>query len=121
MFISEVTSSNAIAKLSQTALSMVSQALHHEPSFWGGDHDKYIPERWLEDEISFNDIMPFGLGHRSCIGRNIAMINILKVVTALWRDFEITPVDKYEKLEIDNLGVDEKKGPLWCTAQKRQG
>ncbi|KAH0526946.1 hypothetical protein TsFJ059_010211 [Trichoderma semiorbis] len=103
-----------------TAVSMISQALHHDPQFWGGDHDQYIPERWLEDAISFNEIMPFGIGHRACIGRNIASINILKVLCALWRNFEIIPVDKYEKLEINSLGVDEKKGPLLCTVRKRQ-
>lgn len=99
---------------------MVSEALHHDPKFWGSYHDHYIPERWLEENISFNDIMPFGQGHRACIGRNIASINILKVLSALWRNFDIVAVDEYERLEITSLGVDEKKGPLLCTAQRRQ-
>lgn len=104
----------------KTAVSMVSQALHHDPTFWGGDHDKYIPERWFESGVSFNEIMPFGLGHRACIGRNIASINILKVLTTLWRNFDIIAVDKHEKLEVDSFGVDEKKGPLMCIARKRE-
>jgi benzoate 4-monooxygenase len=100
-------------------VTAINHALHHDPHFWGPDHDKYIPERWLEKDISFNDIMPFGIGHRACIGRNIANINILKVVSTLWRNFEFTPVDKDEILETESSGVGEKKGPLLCTVRPR--
>lgn len=99
---------------------MLTHALHHDPRFWGGDHDKYIPERWLEGDVSFNDIMPFGIGHRACIGRNIASINILKILSTLWRNFEFMPIDKYERLETESVGVGEKKGPLLCSVRQRK-
>lgn len=104
----------------QTSVSMLNHVLHHDPRFWGEDHDQFIPERWLEKEISSNEIMPFGAGHRACIGRNIANINILKVISTLWRNFEFSPVDKEEILEMESVGVGEKKGPLLCTVSPRE-
>jgi cytochrome P450 len=98
---------------------MLSHALHHDPTFWGENHNEFIPERWLTGDVSFNDIMPFGLGHRACIGRNIASINILKILSTLWRNFEFKAIDKNEELKMESVGVGEKKGPLLCTARKR--
>ncbi|KAL1859975.1 hypothetical protein Plec18170_001923 [Paecilomyces lecythidis] len=103
-----------------TSVSMLNHALHHDPRLWGQDHDKFIPERWLEENISFNDIMPFGIGHRACIGRNIASINILKILSTLWRNFEFIPADKYEPLEMVSVGVGEKKGRLDCYVRRRE-
>ncbi len=99
---------------------MLSHALHHDPRFWGEDHDQYIPERWLDEDISFNEIMPFGIGHRACIGRNIATISIVKVLATLWRNFEFEAVDKHEELQMESVGVGEKKGPLLCIVRKRE-
>ncbi|KAF2105145.1 cytochrome P450 [Rhizodiscina lignyota] len=103
-----------------TSVSMLSHALHHDPRFWGSDHDKFIPERWLEGNISFNEVMPFGVGHRACIGRNIASINLLKVLSTLWRNFEFLPQNQEEILEMESVGVGEKKGPLLCMVRKRE-
>jgi len=64
-------------------------------------------------------LMPFGIGHRSCIGRNIAMMNILKVTATLLRNYKLEAVNVYEKLEILHQGVAEKKGPLLCKVEKR--
>jgi cytochrome P450 len=99
---------------------MVNHVLHHDPQKWGDDHDQFTPERWLSGKISPNDIMPFGTGHRACIGRNIANINILKVFTTLWRNFQFEPEAKNEVLQIESVGIGEKKGPLFCKAQRRE-
>jgi cytochrome P450 len=64
-------------------------------------------------------LMPFGMGHRACIGRNIAMMNILKVTTTLLRNYKFEAVDKDETLELLHQGVAEKKGPLMCRVEKR--
>lgn len=64
-------------------------------------------------------LMPFGIGHRSCIGRNIAMINILKVTSTLLRNYEFELLDGEESLEILHGGVAEKRGPLMCTVKMR--
>lgn len=64
-------------------------------------------------------LLPFGIGHRSCIGRNIAMMNILKVTATLLRNYEFEVLDQNESLEMLHGGVAEKKGPLMCKVRKR--
>lgn len=61
-----------------------------------------------------NYLMPFGMGHRSCIGRNVAMINILKCVTVIGRHFTLKAINPDEMLEVETVGIGEKKGPLMC-------
>ncbi|KAK5991528.1 Cytochrome P450 monooxygenase [Cladobotryum mycophilum] len=103
-----------------THVSMSALALHHHQQFWGDDHAKFIPERWLDNPISANEIMHYGFGHRACIGRNIANISILKVVVTLWRNFEFTMVDKDMELRVSSVGVSEMQDPLLCTVRKRE-
>jgi benzoate 4-monooxygenase len=62
--------------------------------------------------------MPFGAGHRMCIGRNIAIMNMLKVITVVLRNYELEAVDKEESLKVKTVGIGEKEGPLWCRIKK---
>lgn len=100
---------------------MVNHVLHHDPSLWGEDHTEFRPERWLDGpkSLSPNNISPFGTGHRGCIGRNIAMMSIVKVLTTVWRRFELEAVDPHEELFIESVGIGEKKGPLLVRAKLR--
>lgn len=88
---------------------------------WGDDHEVFDPERWMDKDSAdyIGLLMPFGMGHRSCIGRNIAMMNILKVTATLLRNYKLEAVDVNERLEILHQGVAEKKGPLMCKVEKR--
>jgi cytochrome P450 len=60
--------------------------------------DKFRPERWLEageDELKAmeHNFMPFGLGSRTCIGKNISILEINKLVPVIVKhfDFDLTP------------------------------
>jgi benzoate 4-monooxygenase len=88
---------------------------------WGDDATLFRPERWLDPDKKAdpNDFMPFGAGHRSCVGRNIAMMSIVKVLATVWRRYELKPVDCEENLVVESVGVGEKKGALLVTAMKR--
>ncbi len=62
------------------------------------DPEVFLPERWLgdtekdpelrkrEDILMFN----FGAGARSCLGKNISMMEMQKVVPELLRRFEVS-------------------------------
>lgn len=102
-------------------MSTVNQVLHHDASVWGDDHDLFRPDRWLEPSkpLSPNNLNPFGAGHRQCIGRNIATMSVLKTVAAVWRRYELVPVDPQEKLVVESVGIGEKKGPLIVRAKVR--
>ncbi|OAL36936.1 hypothetical protein AYO20_03705 [Fonsecaea nubica] len=104
-----------------TNVSMINQVIHHNPSVWGADHNIFRPERWLDPSkpLSPNDLAPFGAGHRACIGRNVATMSIVKVLTAVWRRFDLEVLDPAEELIVDSVGIGEKHGPLMVRAKVR--
>jgi cytochrome P450 len=67
---------------------------HHNQSVYGPDADNWRPERWLEIEEQGRggDIekysMAFGLGSRTCIGKNISLLEMSKLVPQLLRRFD---------------------------------
>jgi cytochrome P450 len=72
--------------------------IHRDRGVFGEDADEFVPERWLNasDEhlrAMENAIFTFGAGSRICLGKNIALLEITKVVPELLRRFEISLVD----------------------------
>jgi hypothetical protein len=59
------------------------------------------------------------MGHRQCIGRNIAIISIVKIVTTLMRNYGFEVLDTEEMLEVRSVGIAEKKGELMVRARRR--
>jgi cytochrome P450 len=66
---------------------------HHNQSVYGPDADNWRPERWLEIEEQGRGgeiekySMAFGLGSRTCIGKNISLLEMSKLVPQLLRRF----------------------------------
>jgi cytochrome P450 len=81
-----------------TVVSVSAWVIHYDPSIFGEDVDSFRPERWLaEDDIEAaqvremeRSLLQFGVGAYTCIGRNIALMEIYRVVPALMRKFDIT-------------------------------
>lgn len=101
---------------------MVNHVLHHNESIWGRDHDLFRPERWLDPSkpLSANDLAPFGAGHRACIGRNIAMMSIVKVLAVVCRRYDLVAADPTEQLVMESVGIGEKKGALMVRAKLKE-
>ncbi|KAK8069050.1 cytochrome P450 [Apiospora phragmitis] len=94
--------------------------IHRRPEIWGEDVEAYRPERWLVDEkAAATGIVPreeqekriremngmmfqFGMGSRTCIGKNISLLEIYKVVPSLLRRFEIRFKDPNEEWKLVN-------------------
>ncbi|OCT51550.1 putative benzoate 4-monooxygenase cytochrome P450 [Cladophialophora carrionii] len=104
-----------------TNVSMCNYVVHHDPAVWGDDHHVFRPERWLDPSkpLSPNDLAPFGVGHRACIGRNVATMSIVKILAAVWRRYELELVDPNEELVVESVGIGEKQGPLMVRAKLR--
>ncbi|KAI9592328.1 cytochrome P450 [Syncephalis fuscata] len=68
-------------------------ALHHLEEYWP-EHDKFKPERWLVDVEKVNVMkrafIPFSYGVRSCIGRNLAWLELRLAAASMIRNFEFT-------------------------------
>lgn len=56
-----------------------------------------------------------------CIGRNLAMTNILKTITTVLTRFDLTLVEetKEQPVRFGSYGIGELQGTLMCTARSR--
>ncbi|EMD01129.1 hypothetical protein BAUCODRAFT_118842 [Baudoinia panamericana UAMH 10762] len=68
--------------------------LHRRPEIFGSDVDTFRPERWLEakpDQLREMKatMFQFGAGARTCIGKNISLLEIYKLVPTFLRNFEV--------------------------------
>ncbi|KAL4737147.1 cytochrome P450 [Aspergillus similis] len=74
-----------------TTVGINAWALHHDEKVFPNS-EAFIPERWLESppaklkemEQSF---FAFGAGSRTCVGKNISLIEMHKIIPQLLRDF----------------------------------
>ncbi|KAH7112072.1 cytochrome P450 [Dendryphion nanum] len=66
--------------------------LHYSKNIFGEDAAVYRPERWLEpkDENDVRESMmfAFGGGSRSCLGKNISLLEMTKVLPQIVRKFD---------------------------------
>ncbi|KAJ5648011.1 Cytochrome P450 [Penicillium lividum] len=74
----------------------------HRHSCFGEKVDSFIPERWLQMEGESEDeyqarkhqmlraTFTFGAGPRTCIGKNISLLEIYKLIPSLFLTFKIT-------------------------------
>ncbi|KAK4160016.1 putative cytochrome P450 pisatin demethylase [Cladorrhinum sp. PSN259] len=83
--------------------------LHRDEKVFGPDVEEYRPERWLVDvsgeekvKAMNGTMLQFGMGSRTCIGKNISLLEIYKLVPSLLRRFEITFDDPNSEWEIVN-------------------
>lgn len=68
--------------------------VHRNSDIFGHSVDTFRPERWLEadaEQLSRMDAnsMQFGLGSRTCTGKNISLLEINKLVPVLVRNFDL--------------------------------
>lgn len=68
--------------------------LHRRPEVFGQDVDVFRPERWIEaspeklKEMKAT-MFQFGAGARTCIGKNVSLLEVYKLVPSFLRRFEI--------------------------------
>ncbi|CCD72733.2 CYtochrome P450 family [Caenorhabditis elegans] len=53
--------------------------------------DKFYPERFIENEQLLSQIIPFGIGKRSCVGENIAKSELYLMIGNLILRYDIKP------------------------------
>ncbi|OLN97617.1 Pisatin demethylase 2 [Colletotrichum chlorophyti] len=66
---------------------------HRNKAVFGQDADHFRPERWLTDDEQKLSVMnrnwiPFGMGSRTCLGKNISILEISKLIPRIIRDFD---------------------------------
>ncbi|KAL4908288.1 hypothetical protein BDW74DRAFT_99249 [Aspergillus multicolor] len=108
-----------------TNVGINSWVLHYDTSIYGPDASDFRPERWLDAEkeqlkAMEQNYMPFGMGVRTCIGKNISLLEIGKLVPVLVRDydFEIQTQDGRELGTKNRWFV--KPRDFWVRVRKRE-
>ncbi|KAK3370524.1 putative benzoate 4-monooxygenase cytochrome P450 [Podospora didyma] len=67
-----------------TVLSVPTYSIHHSTEIWGPDANEFRPERWGNiTPRQKNAFIPFSYGPRSCVGRNVAEME-MKLIVASW-------------------------------------
>lgn len=76
--------------------------IHRRPEIFGEDVEAFNPDRWLIDESKDKGeeekrlkemggaMLQFGMGARTCIGKNISLLEIYKLVPSVLRRFEVS-------------------------------
>lgn len=85
----------------KTIVGMNPWVLHHNQDVFGADTDSFVPERWLiqdeEEREAFDKrragmmaaMMSFGGGKRVCMGSNLALLEMHKLVATLFAVFDV--------------------------------
>lgn len=103
---------------------------------YGEDADDFRPERWLDlwravesggDQVEAaqtklkrmeRNFLAFGTGSRSCLGKNVSLLEMNKLVPQLLRHYRIELVDKERDLRVENYWFAKQVG-LVCTIAPR--
>jgi len=73
--------------------------LHKRADIFGEDVDAFRPERWVEAEPARRkemeaNLFQFGMGSRTCIGKNISLLEIYKLVPSFLRRFDVSDIGR---------------------------
>ncbi|CAN8239945.1 unnamed protein product [Cochlearia groenlandica] len=75
----------------QLYLSVI--AMHHDTETWGEDAEEFNPRRFEDQRKESALLVPFGLGPRTCVGQNLAIIEAKTVLATILRhySFRLSP------------------------------
>ncbi|KAL5358187.1 cytochrome P450 [Aspergillus floccosus] len=81
-----------------TVVGMNPYVVNRDTGTYGDDADEWRPERWLglseKDRRTLEgSILTFGSGRRTCLGRNLAIFEMKKLLPALMMRYKITAVE----------------------------
>lgn len=71
-----------------TALMPATYIIHQRPDLYP-EPKRFRPERFLERQFAPHEFLPFGGGHRYCIGSALAMMELKLSIATLLADFDL--------------------------------
>ncbi|KAL9231844.1 hypothetical protein vseg_007014 [Gypsophila vaccaria] len=104
-------------------------AIGRDPTSWGDDPEKFMPERFLGSSIDFKgqdfELLPFGAGRRMCPGMHLGTVNVELGLANLLYSFDwglptgVNPED-VDTQTLPGIAT-HKKNPLCLVAKKFSG
>ena len=96
----------------------------YDKSVYGTDADVYRPERWLEADkerlkLMERNFLAFGAGARTCLGKNISLLEMSKLVPQILREFRVELVDPAREWTLTDHWFVKQTG-LICWISKRE-
>ncbi|KEF55721.1 uncharacterized protein A1O9_08471 [Exophiala aquamarina CBS 119918] len=105
-----------------TTVGINSWVAHRNENVFGSDVESFIPERWLVSQESVRKMdryfLEFGLGARTCLGKNISLMEMSKVIPQIIRAFEIELVNPEEAWKTTNWWL-VKQAAMDCFIKRR--
>ncbi|KAL4932004.1 cytochrome P450 [Aspergillus undulatus] len=95
-----------------TNICISNYVLHHNPTIFGPGHELFSP-------TAGRFLIPFSVGHRMCIGRNLAMTNILNSATTLLSLFDFESLEKRTSVAVRSPGIGEMEGEFFIRVSVR--
>lgn len=87
-------------------------ALHRHPRYWGAESERFDPDRFLPDAVAARHpdaYHPFGIGMRSCIGFQFALIEARLVLAMFYQRFLARTQDpNYQLAHVQTLTIKPK-------------
>lgn len=89
--------------------------IHRDQRIFGPDAEAWQPKRWLSGDVEKtkymdHHILSFGSGKRSCLGKNIAMLELIKLVPALLLRYEIKLESPEKEWQVFNSWAVRQEG-----------
>ncbi|KAJ5365242.1 cytochrome P450 [Penicillium concentricum] len=106
-----------------TVVGINPAVIHHDKTIFGEDASVFRPERWTESDnerIKLMDrhLMTFGYGSRTCIGKNISIMEMGKFVPKIIRHFELEWASDMAEWHVETFWFAKQHG-LKCRLRSR--
>jgi cytochrome P450 family 110 len=103
------------------ALVVSIAGIHHDSTVYP-EPQRFIPERFIEKKYNVHEFLPFGGGHRRCLGAGLAQYSMriaIAQIVSYW-DFETAGVDRDVRCNIAmgpkhgvRLRIKGRRNPSW--------
>ncbi|KAG9767418.1 hypothetical protein KCU88_g7459, partial [Aureobasidium melanogenum] len=93
-------------------VGMNAAVVHYDTSIFGPDAAEFRPGRWLEDNAANMDkyMLHFGAGTRTCIGKNISLAELHKLVPTVLRKFQLELWEEGQTWRTHNTWFNKQEG-----------
>ncbi|KAJ9646931.1 hypothetical protein H2204_000623 [Knufia peltigerae] len=107
-----------------TTVGVNAWVMNRNPTVFGPDADDFRPERWLESSERASEmdrhLMSFGLGSRTCIGKNISLMEIGIALPEIVSRFDFELLKPLEELKTENVWfVKQKNFACWVSLRQK--